>query len=230
LQWLSKGDLMKIFLDTAVLDEIRAAASWGILDGVTTNPTLAAKAGRAFKENILAISEIIGQRATVSAETVSLEAEAMVREAKLVTSWAPNVIAKIPCTPEGIKAVWQCTEAGIPTNVTLVFNATQGLLAMKAGATYVSPFVGRIDDMGQNGLEVVKQLAQIKRNYGFTTEVLAASIRHPLHVIEAALMSADIVTMPFKVLTQIVQHPLTDQGLERFLKDWQSIPQDLRPF
>ena len=221
---------MKIFLDTAVLDEIRAAAAWGILDGVTTNPTLAAKAGRAFQENILAISEIIGERATVSAETVSLEADAMVREAKLVTSWAPNVIAKIPCTPEGIKAVWQCTKAGIPTNVTLVFNATQGLLAMKAGATYVSPFVGRIDDAGQKGMEVVEQLAQIKRNYGFTTEVLAASIRHPLHVIEAALAGADIATMPFTVLKQIVKHPLTDVGLERFLKDWQTIPPDLRPF
>ncbi|MCL4301245.1 MAG: fructose-6-phosphate aldolase [Anaerolineae bacterium] len=221
---------MKIFLDTAVLDEIRTAAEWGILDGVTTNPTLAAKAGRAFQENILAISEIIGERATVSAETVSLEADAMVREAKLVTSWAPNVIAKIPCTSEGIKAVWQCTQAGIPTNVTLVFNATQGLLAMKAGATYVSPFVGRIDDMGQNGLEVVKQLTQIKRIYGFTTEVLAASIRHPLHVIEAALAGADIVTMPFTVLMQIVKHPLTDVGLERFLKDWRTIPPELRPF
>lgn len=221
---------MKIFLDTAVLDEIRTAAAWGILDGVTTNPTLAAKAGRAFQENILAISEIIGERATVSAETVSLEADAMVREAKLVTSWAPNVIAKIPCTPEGIKAVWQCTQVGIPTNVTLVFNATQGLLAMKAGATYVSPFVGRIDDMGQNGLEVVKQLTQIKRNYGFTTEVLAASIRHPLHVIETALMGADIATMPFKVLTQIMKHPLTDAGLEHFLNDWQTIPEELRPF
>jgi transaldolase len=221
---------MKIFLDTAVLDEIRAAASWGILDGVTTNPTLTTKAGRAFQENILAISEIIGERATVSAETVSLEADAMVREAKLVTSWAPNVIAKIPCTPEGIKAVWQCTKAGIPTNVTLVFNATQGLLAMKAGATYVSPFVGRLDDTGQNGLEVVKQLTQIKRNYGFTTEVLAASIRHPLHVIEAALTGADIATMPFTVLMQIVKHPLTDAGLERFLKDWQTISPELRPF
>lgn len=221
---------MKIFLDTAVLDEIRTAAEWGILDGVTTNPTLAAKAGRAFQENILAISEMIGERATVSAETVSLEADAMVREAKLVTSWAPNVIAKIPCTPEGIKAVWQCTQAGIPTNVTLVFNATQGLLAMKAGATYVSPFVGRLDDAGQNGMEVVKQLTQIKRNYGFTTEVLAASIRHPLHVIEAALAGADIATMPFTVLMQIVKHPLTDAGLARFLKDWQAIPPELRPF
>jgi transaldolase len=221
---------MKIFLDTAVLDEIRTVAAWGILDGVTTNPTLATKAGRAFQENILAISEMIGQRATVSAETVSLEADAMVREAKVVTSWAPNVIAKIPCTPEGIKAVSACTKAGIPTNVTLVFNATQGLLAMKAGATYVSPFVGRIDDMGQNGLEVVKQLTQIKRNYGFTTEVLAASIRHPLHVIEAALAGADIATMPFTVLSQIIKHPLTDAGLERFLKDWQTIPPELRPF
>jgi transaldolase len=221
---------MKIFLDTAQLDEIQAAASWGILDGVTTNPSLAAKAGRAFKENILAISEIISERATVSAETVSLEAEAMIREAKLVTSWAPNVIAKIPCTQEGIKAISACAKAGIPINVTLVFNATQGLLAMKAGATYVSPFIGRIDDTGENGLEVVKQLVQIKQNYGFKTEVLAASIRHPLHVIEAALLGADIATMPFKVLTQIVQHPLTDKGLEQFLKDWQSIPQDLRPF
>lgn len=221
---------MKIFLDTAVLDEIRTAAEWGILDGVTTNPTLAAKAGRAFQENILAISEMIGERATVSAETVSLEADAMVREAKLVTSWAPNVIAKIPCTPEGIKAVWQCTQAGIPTNVTLVFNATQGLLAMKAGATYVSPFVGRLDDAGQYGMEVVEQLTQIKRNYGFTTEVLAASIRHPLHVIEAALAGADIATMPFTVLMQIVKHPLTDAGLARFLKDWQAIPPELRPF
>lgn len=221
---------MKIFLDTAILDEIRTAASWGILDGVTTNPSLAAKAGRAFQENILAISEIIGERATVSAETVSLEAEAMVREAKLVTSWAPNVIAKIPCTPEGIKAVSQCTKAGIPTNVTLVFNATQGLLAMKAGATYVSPFVGRLDDAGQKGMEVVEQLAQIKRIYGFTTEVLAASIRHPLHVIEAALAGADIATMPFTILTQIVKHPLTDAGLERFLKDWQTISPELRPF
>lgn len=221
---------MKIFLDTAVLDEIRTVAEWGILDGVTTNPTLAAKAGRAFQENILAISEMIGERATVSAETVSLEADAMVREAKLVTSWAPNVIAKIPCTPEGIKAVWQCTQAGIPTNVTLVFNATQGLLAMKAGATYVSPFVGRLDDAGQYGMEVVEQLTQIKRNYGFTTEVLAASIRHPLHVIEAALAGADIATMPFTVLMQIVKHPLTDAGLARFLKDWQAIPPELRPF
>lgn len=221
---------MKIFLDTAILDEIRTAASWGILDGVTTNPTLAAKAGRAFKENILAISEIIGERATVSAETVSLEAEGMVREARLVTSWAPNVIAKIPCTPEGLKAISQCSREGIPINVTLVFNATQGMLAMKAGATYVSPFLGRIDDAGQNGMEVVEQLVQIKHNYGFTTEVLAASIRHPLHVIEAALIGADIATLPFKVLTQIVQHPLTDAGLERFLKDWQGIAEDMRPF
>jgi transaldolase len=221
---------MKIFLDTAILDEIRTAAAWGILDGVTTNPTLAARAGRAFKENILAISEIIGPQATVSAETVSLEADAMVREAQLVTSWAPNVIAKIPCTPEGVKAVRRCAEAGIPTNVTLVFNATQGLLAMKAGATYVSPFLGRIDDAGQNGLEVVKQLVQIKRNYGFSTEVLAASIRHPLHLIETALMGADIATIPFKVLTQIIKHPLTDTGLEHFLADWQTIPEELRPF
>ncbi|MDQ7029754.1 MAG: fructose-6-phosphate aldolase [Ardenticatenia bacterium] len=221
---------MKIFLDTAILDEIRTAASWGILDGVTTNPTLAGRAGRAFKENILAISEIIGDRGTVSAETVSTDAEGMVREARLVTSWAPNIVAKIPCTPEGLKAVSRCAAEGVPTNVTLVFNVTQGLLAMKAGATYVSPFIGRLDDAGQDGMDIVRQLVQVKRTYGFQTAVLAASIRHPLHVAQAALAGADIATMPFKVLAQIVKHPLTDIGLQRFLDDWHSIPETMRPF
>ncbi len=221
---------MKIFLDTAILDEIKTAASWGILDGVTTNPTLAARAGRSFKENILAISEIIGDRGTVSAETVSTDVEGMVEEARLVTSWAPNIVAKIPCTPNGLAATRRLAEEGVRVNMTLVFNATQGLLAMKAGAFYVSPFIGRIDDAGQDGMEVVRQLVEIKHLYGFQTEVLAASIRHPMHVVQAALAGADIATMPFKVLTQIVKHPLTDVGLQRFLDDWRSIPEDMRPF
>lgn len=222
---------MKIFLDTAILDEIRTAAAWGILDGVTTNPTLAARAGRSFQSNIEAISAIMGDKGTVSAETISLDAEGMVREAQLVTSWADNIIAKIPFCPEGLKAVKRCTELGIRTNVTLVFTAAQGLLAMKAGAYYVSPFVGRLDDRGERGMTLVEQLVKIKQTYGFTnSHVLAASIRHVSHVVEASMAGADIVTLPFKVLTQLMQHPLTDSGMETFLKDWASIPQELKPF
>lgn len=222
---------MKIFLDTAILDEIREADSWGILDGVTTNPSLAAKAGRDFKGNILAISEIIGERAgTVSAETVALSTAEMVEEGRLVTSWANNIVAKIPCTANGLAAVKQLSAEGIRTNVTLVFSATQGLLAMKAGATYISPFIGRLDDISHDGMEVIHQLVTIRDNYGFDSEILAASIRHPLHVVESALAGADIATMSFKTLKQIIQHPLTDKGLKRFLDDWASIDADLKPF
>jgi len=222
---------MKIFLDTAILDEIRIADSWGILDGVTTNPSLAAKAGRDFRTNILAISELIGERAgTVSAETVALETEKMVEEARLVTSWGDNIIAKVPCTAAGLAAVRRLALEGIRTNVTLVFSANQGLLAMKAGATYISPFVGRLDDISHDGMEVIRQLVTIRDNYGFESEVLAASIRHPLHVIEAAMVGADIATMGFKTLQQMIEHPLTDRGLEQFLKDWKGIDSTLRPF
>lgn len=221
---------MQIFLDTAIVDEIRAAKAWGVLDGVTTNPTLAARSGRAFEETIKMICDIVGPRGTVSAETVSLDAEGMVREAQLVTSWAGNIIAKIPCTPEGLKAVSRCTELGIRTNVTLVFNTTQALLAMKAGAFYVSPFVGRLDDVGLRGMDLVEQLVQIKRNYGFDTQILAASIRHPLHVMEASRAGSDIATMPYNVLAMLMKHPLTDQGLDRFLQDWARIPAELKPF
>lgn len=221
---------MKLFLDTAVFDEIRTAAAWGILDGVTTNPSLAAKAGRDFKSNIIAISEIIGSRGTVSAETVSPDVDGMVREAKLVTSWAPNIIAKIPCTPNGLTATRRLAEEGVPVNMTLVFSANQGMLAMKVGATYVSPFLGRLDDTGDDGMDLIEDLVQIKANYGFRTDVLAASIRHPLHVTRAALLGADIATMPFKVLEMLVKHPLTERGLEAFLKDWGSIEQAMRPF
>lgn len=221
---------MKLFLDTAVLDEIRTAASWGVLDGVTTNPSLAAKAGRDFKSNILAISEIIGNRGTVSAETVSLDVDGMIREARLVTSWAPNIIAKIPCTPNGLAATRRLAEEGVPVNMTLVFSANQGLLAMKAGATYVSPFLGRIDDIGDEGMDLVADLVEIKKNYGFRTDVLAASIRHPMHVTRAALIGADIATVPFKVMEMLVKHPLTDRGLEAFLGDWAKIDATMRPF
>ncbi|HBY92538.1 MAG: fructose-6-phosphate aldolase [Ardenticatenaceae bacterium] len=221
---------MKLFLDTAVLDEIRTAASWGVLDGVTTNPSLAAKAGRDFKSNILAISEIIGDRGTVSAETVSTDVEGMIREAKLVTSWAPNIIAKIPCIPNGLAATRRLTSEGVPVNMTLVFSANQGLLAMKAGATYVSPFLGRIDDIGNEGMDLIADLVQIKANYDFRTDVLAASIRHPMHVTRATLLGADIATMPFKVMEMLVKHPLTDRGLEAFLDDWAKIDETMRPF
>jgi transaldolase len=222
---------MKIFLDTAILDEIRQAEAWGILDGVTTNPSLAAKVGRDFKTNIVAISELLGQRAgTVSAETVALDTETMVEEARLVTSWGDNIVAKIPFTPAGLAAVRKLSNEGIRTNVTLVFSANQGMLAMKAGAFYVSPFVGRLDDISHDGMEIIRQLVTIKENYGFQTEILAASIRHPLHVIDAALAGADIATMGFKTLKQMLQHPLTDAGLQQFLDDWGTIEQTMRPF
>lgn len=221
---------MKIFLDTAVFDEIKEVAAWGILDGVTTNPSLAAKAGRHFEENIRKISELIGDRGTVSAETVSPDAETMLKEARLVTSWADNIIAKIPFGPEGLKAVRMCVDEGIRTNVTLIFSAMQGMLAMKAGAFYVSPFVGRIDDGGQNGMEVVQQLAALKQIYGFETEVLSASLRTTLHVIDSALAGADIATMPYSVLVKSMQHSLNREGLKSFIDDWNSIPQDMRPF
>ncbi len=222
---------MKIFLDTAILDEIRLADSWGILDGVTTNPSLAAKVGRDFKTNILAISELIGSRAgTVSAETVALDTETMVEESRLVTSWADNIVAKLPCTPAGLAAVRRLSQEGIRTNVTLVFSANQGLLAMKAGATYISPFIGRLDDISHDGMDIIRQLVTIKKNYGYASEVLAASIRHPLHVIEAAMMGADIATMGFKTLKQMTEHPLTDKGVQGFLDDWASIEEAMRPF
>ena len=222
---------MKIFLDTAVLDEIRAADAWGILDGVTTNPSLAAKAGRDFKGNILAISELIGERAgTVSAETVSLDTEAMIEESRLVTGWAKNIVAKIPMTPAGLAAVKQLSAQGIRTNVTLIFSAVQGLLAMKAGATYISPFLGRLDDVGHDGMQLIEQLVTIKENYGFESEILAASLRHPLHVAQCAEAGADIATMPFKVLEQLFKHPLTDKGLTAFLDDWATIDASMRPF
>lgn len=213
---------MKIFLDTADVDEIRQGVAMGVVDGVTTNPSLAAKAGRNFKDVVLEIVEICP--GPVSAETIAISAEEIVREGRILAKWAPNIIVKVPLMTEGLKAVKQLTSEGIKTNVTLVFSVNQALLAAKAGATFVSPFLGRLDDIGQDGMQMVRETVEMFRNYGMITEVLAASIRHPLHVTQAALAGADIATMPFKVLGMLVKHPLTDSGLVSFLADWEKVP------
>lgn len=213
---------MKIFLDTADVEAIKWGVSLGVVDGVTTNPTLAAKAGRGFKETVLEITEIC--KGPVSAETVGLDAQQIVKEGRILAQWAPNIIVKVPLMAEGLKAVKQLSDEGIKTNVTLVFSPTQALLAAKAGATFVSPFLGRLDDIGQDGMQVVRDCVQIFRNYDLKTEVLAASIRGPLHALQAALAGADIATMPPKVLEQMISHPLTDKGKEQFLKDWETVP------
>jgi len=213
---------MKIFLDTADIEAIRWGLSLGVVDGITTNPTLAAKAGRGFKETVLDIVEIC--KGPVSAETVGLEADQIVKEGRVLAQWAPNIVVKVPLMAEGLKAVRQLSDEGIKTNVTLVFSPAQALLAAKAGATFVSPFLGRYDDIGQEGMQLVRECAQIFRNYDFKTEILAASVRNPYHVVQAALAGADIVTMPPKVLEQMIAHPLTDKGLASFLKDWETVP------
>ncbi|MFQ6059320.1 MAG: fructose-6-phosphate aldolase [Anaerolineae bacterium] len=214
---------MKFFLDTAKVEEVRQAEEWGMLDGVTTNPSLAARAGRDFKETILEICQI-AQGRPVSAEVVSLEAEGMVREARLLAGWADNIVVKIPFTEEGLKALKVLSAEGIKTNVTLIFSTNQGLMAAKAGGTYVSPFIGRLDDISHEGMEVVRELAEIFALYGLESEIITASIRHPRHVVEAALAGSDIATIPFAVLQKMIRHPLTDVGLERFLADWRKVP------
>jgi transaldolase len=214
---------MKIFLDTAVVEEIREAASWGILDGVTTNPSLAARAGGSFKDNILEICELVD--GPVSAETVGLTEEEIVGEARLVCSWHPNVVAKIPCIPEGLKATSALRDdPNVRVNMTLVFSVNQGLLAAKAGADFVSPFIGRLDDAGHDGMELIRNLAAIYDIYDIDSEIITASVRHPRHVVEAALAGSHIATVPFKVLKSMVKHPLTDVGLARFLEDWKKVP------
>jgi transaldolase len=209
---------MKFFIDTANIEEIREANKLGVIDGVTTNPSLIAKEGRDFKEVINEICEIID--GPISAEAVSLDAEGMVAEGRELSKIHENIVIKIPMTTEGIKATKKLSGEGIKTNVTLVFSPLQALMAAKAGATYVSPFVGRLDDVAHDGMGLVDKIIQIYENYGFTTEIIVASIRNPIHVLDAALMGADIATIPFKVITQIAEHPLTDRGLEKFLDDW----------
>lgn len=210
---------MKIFLDTANIEEIREANSWGIIDGVTTNPTLIAREGRDFKEVVEEICSIVD--GPISAEVISTEAQGMVEEARELAKIHENITIKIPMTVEGLKAVKVLSGEGIKTNVTLVFSASQALLAAKAGATFVSPFVGRLDDNTHYGMDIIDEIVQIFENYDLDTEVLVASVRHPLHVLEAAMMGADIATIPFGVLKKMATHPLTDIGLERFLKDWE---------
>ena len=213
---------MKIFIDTANVEHIREMNSYGIVNGVTTNPTLIAKEGRNFAEVVKEICEIVD--GPVSAEVISDKAEEMVPEAEELCKIHKNVIIKIPMTGEGMKATKLCKAKGIQTNVTLVFSPTQALIAAKAGATYVSPFVGRIDDISHYGMDIVDQILTIYENYGFDTQVIVASIRNPLHVLEAAMMGAHVATVPYKVLKQMLKHPLTDIGIERFLADYEKIP------
>jgi transaldolase len=211
--------LMRFFIDTANLDEIREAAELGMADGVTTNPSLVAKEGGVdFKRHIAAICEIV--QGPVSAEVTSVDTTGMLREGRDYASIAPNVVVKCPLTADGLKATRILNAEGISVNVTLCFSAGQAILAAKAGASYISPFLGRLDDIGQDGMELLADIVEIYRNYEWKTEVLAASIRHPIHVIDAARLGAHVATMPFKVIRQLLVHPLTDKGLEQFLSDW----------
>lgn len=213
---------MKFFIDTADVKEIRAAHAMGCVDGVTTNPSLLAKVGRGLEETIKEICSII--QGPVSAECVSLQAEDLIPEARRLAKIHDQVVVKIPMGVEGMKAVKAVTAEGIRTNVTLVFSPNQALLCAKAGATYVSPFVGRLDDISQDGMEVVSQVLDIYRNYGFPTQVLVASVRNPIHVITAARMGAHVATLPFAVIQQLAQHPLTEIGIKKFLADWEKVP------
>jgi transaldolase len=211
---------MKFFLDTANVKEIQEAASLGLLDGVTTNPSLVAKEGRSFKEMLIEICNIVD--GPISAEVVSLEANAMVKEGKELAKIHKNIVVKVPLIAEGLKATKRMAAEGIKVNVTLCFSPTQALLAAKAGAWCVSPFIGRLDDISSNGMELIRQILTIYRNYDYKTQVLVASVRHPQHVVEAALAGGHICTMPFSIFQQMVKHPLTDSGLKKFLADWEA--------
>ncbi len=218
---------MKFFLDTANVDEIREATSLGLIDGVTTNPSLIAKEGRPFEEVIHEICEIV--QGPVSAEVVATEADAMIEEGRRIAAIHEHVVVKCPLIRAGIKATRALSDEGIRVNVTLCFSPTQALLAAKAGAAYISPFVGRLDDISYDGMELIQQIMLIYENYGFATEVLVASIRHPKHILEAALMGADVATIPFKAFDAMFNHPLTDQGLAAFLADWEKARESVAP-
>ena len=214
---------MKFFIDTANIEEIKEGLNLGMVDGVTTNPSLIAKEKKGFE---LVVKEILESvEGPVSLEVVSLEAKAMFAEGKKLAEWGDNVVIKVPLCTEGLKATKMFADAGIDVNQTLIFSPLQALMAAKAGARYVSPFVGRLDDIAHDGMELVEQILTIYDNYGYETEVIVASIRHPRHVLDAALMGADIATIPFKVITQLAQHPLTDKGIKMFLEDWKKVPQ-----
>jgi transaldolase len=214
---------MKFFIDTADIREVKEAAAMGLVDGVTTNPSLVAKTGRKFRDVLLEICDVV--KGPVSAEVVGTTHDAMMKEARELAKLRPNIVVKIPLIPEGLKATRSCTEEGIKTNVTLCFSATQALLAAKAGATYISPFVGRLDDVSTDGMQLIGDILEIYDHYDFETEVLVASVRHPMHVHTAAKMGAHVATCPLSVLMQLAKHPLTDIGLAKFLSDWEKVPQ-----
>ncbi len=209
---------MKFFIDTANIAQIKEAASYGLLDGVTTNPSLVAKEGTNFIELLNEIVKIVD--GPISAEVIATDCEGILKEAEELVKIHKNIVIKVPLIKEGIKAVKILSSKGIKTNVTLCFSPMQALLAAKAGATYISPFVGRLDDISTNGMDLIKQIVTIYKNYGYTTQVLVASVRHPLHIVEAAMMGADVCTIPFDVIERLFKHPLTDLGLEKFLSDW----------
>ncbi|MDI9608211.1 MAG: fructose-6-phosphate aldolase [Atribacterota bacterium] len=217
---------MKFFIDTADTGEIKEALKLGVLDGVTTNPTLVSKTGRGFREVIMEICSLVP--GPVSAEAVSLQAEGMIKEGRELSSWAPNIVVKVPITTEGLKAIKALSQEGVSVNTTLIFNPLQALMAAKAGATYVSPFVGRLDDISSDGMRLVADILQIFRNYDITTQVIVASIRHPMHVVEAARLGAHVATIPFPVISKLIKHPLTDVGIDQFLADWEKVPE--KPF
>jgi transaldolase len=213
---------MKFFIDTADVKEIREANELGVVDGVTTNPSLVAKSGRKLVDVINEITEIVD--GPISAEVVALDHDGMIREAEGLAAMHPNIVVKIPMTPEGLKATKTLHEKGIKTNVTLIFTPMQALLAAKAGATYVSPFIGRLDDISQDGMGIIEEIRTIFDNYGYEAEIIVASVRNPVHVLNAALIGADIATIPFSVIMQLTRHPLTDAGLKKFLEDWEKVP------
>lgn len=213
---------MKFFIDTADVTEIREAHALGLVDGVTTNPSLIAKSGRKLKDVIKEIVSIVD--GPISAEVISLDAPGMIKEGKELAKIHKNIVVKLPMTPEGLKACKALTDKGIKINVTLIFTAMQALLAAKAGATYVSPFVGRLDDISQDGMGIIEDIRTIFDNYGYMAEIIVASVRNPIHVLDSALIGADIATIPYSVMIQLAKHPLTDSGIEKFLKDWESVP------
>jgi transaldolase len=214
--------MMKIFLDTANVDEIREANSWGIIDGITTNPTLMAKEKREYDEIVKEIVAIVD--GPISAEAMCGKCDDIVKEARTLSKIHKNIVVKIPMTTEGLKAVKKLSAEGVKTNVTLVFSPNQALLAAKAGATYVSPFIGRLDDIGAHGMDIIEQIMKVYKNYNFKTQVIVASIRHPIHVLQAAMIGADIATVPFEVLKKMTQHSLTDVGIEKFKCDYEKLP------
>jgi len=213
---------MKFFIDTADVKEIREAHALGLVDGVTTNPSLIAKSGRKFKDVIKEIVSIVD--GPISAEVISLDAPGMIKEGKELAKIHKNIVVKLPMTPEGLKACHALSAKGIKTNVTLIFTPMQALLAAKAGATYVSPFVGRLDDISQDGMGIIDEIRTIFDNYGYMAEIIVASVRNPIHVLDSALIGADIATIPYSVMIQLAKHPLTDAGIDKFLKDWESVP------